>query len=46
MLDKIYKSAQCEKEKLEIEEAAHAESCNINPEKYWGTIEKFIEKYI
>ena len=46
MLDKIYKSAQCEKEKLEIEEAAHAESCNINPDKYWGTIEKFIEKYI
>ena len=33
MLDKIYKSAQCEKEKLEIEEAAHAESCNINQEK-------------
>lgn len=46
MLNKIYMSANCYKEKLEIENAAHAESYNINPEKYWGTIEKFIEKYI
>ena len=46
MLNKIYKNASCKKEKLEIEDAAHAESCNINPEKYWGTVLKFIEQYI
>lgn len=46
MLDKIYNSANCEKEKLEIEEATHAESANVNPEKYWSTIETFIKKYI
>lgn len=46
MLDKIYKAASCEKEKLEIEGARHAKSCDINPEKYWDTIENFIEKYI
>lgn len=46
MLDKIYNSASCEKQKLEIEEATHAESVNVNPEKYWGAIKTFIEKYI
>lgn len=46
MLDKIYENAACEKEKLEIEEAGHGESSEINPEKYWGTIRRFIEKYI
>lgn len=46
MLDKIYNSASCEKEKLEIEEATHAESSNVNPEKYWSTIKAFIDKYI
>lgn len=45
MLDKIYENANCEKEKLEIEEATHAESSNVNPEKYWNAVEKFIEKY-
>lgn len=46
MLDKIYNSANCEKEKLEIEEATHAECSNVNPEKYWRAIKEFIEKYI
>ena len=46
MLEKIYNSASCEKEKLEIEEAKHAESSNVNPEKYWGTVKAFIEKYV
>lgn len=46
MLQKIYKSAACEKEKLEIDGAAHAESCSTNPEKYWNAIQRFIEKYI
>lgn len=46
MLEKIYESARCEKEKLEIDEAAHAECANVNPEKYWSTIEGFIKKHI
>lgn len=46
MLDKIYNNANCKKEKLEIDDAAHAESANINPEKYWQTIKKFIDENI
>lgn len=46
MLDKIYNSASCEKEKLDIEKAKHAESANVNPQKYWGAVKVFIEKYI
>ncbi len=46
MLQKIYDSAKCPKEKLEIEDSAHAESSNVNPEKYWNTVENFINKYI
>lgn len=46
MLNKIYTNANCKKEKLEIDDAAHAESCSINPEKYWGTVQKFIKQYI
>lgn len=46
MLEEIYQNANCEKEKLEIDDAAHAECANINPEKYWNTIKKFIEKHI
>ena len=46
MLNHIYEAASCKKEKLEIEDAAHAESYNINPHKYWGTIQKFIKNYI
>ena len=46
MLNKIYTNANCKKEKLEIDDAAHAESCGINPEKYWGTVQKFIKQYI
>lgn len=46
MLDKIYRVANCKKEKLEINGAKHAKSCEVNPEKYWGSIKKFIEEYI
>lgn len=44
MLDKIYNNAACEKQKLEIEGAAHAESEIINPTQYWSTIQSFINK--
>ncbi len=46
MLNIIYRNAKCKKAKLEIENAAHAESANINPEKYWSEINKFIKEYI
>ena len=46
MLEKIYNSANCEKEKLEIEGATHAESVIKNPDKYWNSIETFVKKYV
>lgn len=46
MLDKVYNAANCPKEKLVIEGAAHAEAASVNPELYWGTVKKFIEKNI
>ena len=44
MLDIVYEAANCKKEKLIIEDAAHAESVSINPELYWKTIDRFIEE--
>ena len=46
MLDKVYDAAKCKKEKLVIEGAAHAEAASVNPELYWRTIDRFIEKNI
>ena len=46
MLDVVYETAACEKEKLVIDGAAHAESSSVDTEKYWGTIDKFIERYL
>ena len=46
MLDKLYESANCKKEKLVIKNAGHAEAQWIEPEKYWHTVRKFIKKYI
>lgn len=46
MLDKVYNAANCEKEKLVIEGAEHGMASTINPELYWQTIDRFIEKYI
>ena len=46
MLDKLYNCANCEKEKLIIQNAGHAEAQDISPEKYWRTVKKFIKRYI
>lgn len=46
MLDVLYDAANCEKQKLVVEEAAHAEAVGINPELYWETVDAFVEKYI
>lgn len=45
MLDIVYQAASCEKEKLVIKGAAHAEASSVNPNLYWETIDEFIEKY-
>ena len=46
MHDELYESAICEKEKLVIYGAGHAESHIVNKELYWKTIETFINKHI
>ena len=46
MLEILYASAKCEKEKLIVEGAEHAVSVEVNPELYWKTIDNFIEKNI
>lgn len=42
----LYQSASCEKERLIISGAGHAESNIINPKLYWSSVDAFIQKYI
>lgn len=44
MVDKLYSAANCKKEKLIIEGAAHAESYEFCPGLYEKTVQNFIEK--
>lgn len=46
MLDLNYNAAACEKEKLSIPDAEHAESCRVHPEIYWSEVKRFVSKYI
>lgn len=46
MQDKLYMAANCEKEKLIIYGAGHTYSVSTDPEKYWDSIEKFIQKHL
>ncbi|WP_300954452.1 alpha/beta hydrolase, partial [uncultured Clostridium sp.] len=46
MLDELYNSSPVEKEKLIINDAAHAKASYVNPKLYWSTIENFLNKYI
>lgn len=46
MLDVVYEAAGCEKEKLVVPGATHAEARSVNPELYWGTVDAFLAKYI
>lgn len=45
MVDKIYDSAICLKEKLIVKNAGHCKCDKVNPDLYWNTIKNFIEKY-
>lgn len=46
MLDKLFNAAQCQKEKLVVKNAGHAEAQYIDSQKYWHTVRKFIKRYI
>lgn len=46
MQERVYRAAACDKEKLVIPGAPHAEASTVNPDKYWPAVEKFIRKYI
>jgi len=46
MLDIVYRSAACEKEKLVIPGAGHAECAGKDPDTYFGTIQRFIERHL
>lgn len=42
----LYGNASCKKERLVVPGAAHAASACVEPELYWPTIMKFIQKYV
>ena len=46
MQDALYNAASCEKEKLTIEGAEHANSVDTAPETYHAACKAFVEKYI
>lgn len=45
MLDELYQAANCQKEKLVVEGAGHANSCSVGEDIYYQTIYRFIENY-
>ncbi|MBQ9239125.1 MAG: alpha/beta hydrolase [Treponema sp.] len=46
MLDEIYRAAMCEKQKLVIPGARHAGARTTDEERYWQTVDKFVDTYI
>lgn len=46
MLDKVYEEANVEKEKLVISGANHGDAEKVDPEAYWGTVWRFVDRYI
>lgn len=46
MLDEVYEAAACEKEKLVVKGARHAEASTTDPILYWDAIERFIHSRI
>lgn len=45
MLDELYSAASCEKQRLAVPGAAHAESDETSPELYWGAVDAFVARY-
>lgn len=46
MMETLYEAAACEKEKLMIEGARHAQSGIVQREIYWDTIFTFVDKFL
>ncbi|TCN20416.1 alpha/beta hydrolase [Mesobacillus foraminis] len=46
MLDKVYKAANVEKEKLIIPKAGHGEAEKVAPDTYWNGVWSFVGKYL
>ena len=46
MLDKVYEAANCPKEKLSIPGAGHGLAAAKEPERYWNTIDNFLDTYM
>jgi len=46
MLDEVYNVANCEKEKVTVEGAGHAQAATVNPELYWSSVKNFINKHL
>ena len=46
MMDELYNATASEKEKLTVENAAHAKSATTDPELYWSTIKQFLAKHV
>ena len=46
MLGEVYDAAACEKEKLVVPGAAHAESAETDPALYWDTVDAFVAGYM
>ena len=46
MAQTIYDAATCKKELLLIPDAGHTDSYLVNPELYFGSIDKFLTKYL
>ena len=46
MLETVYEAASCEKEKLIVQGATHGLSSATEPELYWDTVNRFIDKYL
>lgn len=46
MLDEVYNAASCEKEKLLVPGAEHANSMETDTTLYWTTVDNFITRYI
>lgn len=46
MLDLNYNAAACEKEKVSIPDAEHAEAHLVHPDLYWNSTWNFVDKYI
>lgn len=43
-LDTLYNAAKCEKERLSVPNAGHIRSATTDPDTYWNTVSRFLEK--